>query len=99
VEEHVDWDAVDKQLELTGVKGRLDPASYEERRKQHVRGFPLIGDPDQVTRMLLQLGEIFDGVAISLLNYVDELPLLCDAVLPRLERAGVRSSKKVLSAS
>jgi hypothetical protein len=41
--------------------------------------------------MLLQLGEIFDGVAISLLNYLDELPLLCEGVLPRLERAGVRS--------
>jgi alkanesulfonate monooxygenase SsuD/methylene tetrahydromethanopterin reductase-like flavin-dependent oxidoreductase (luciferase family) len=91
VEEHVDWAAVDHQLELTGVKGRLDPAAYAERRKQHVRGFPLIGDPGQVSRMLLQLGEIFDGVAISLLNYLDELPLLCEGVLPRLERAGVRS--------
>ena len=33
---------------------------------------------------------LFTGIAVSLVNYADELPYLCDEVLPRLERAGLR---------
>jgi hypothetical protein len=33
------------------------------------------------------------GVAVSFVNYADELPYFCDEVLPRLERAGVRAKR------
>jgi hypothetical protein len=31
------------------------------------------------------------GIALSFVNYLDELPYFCDEVLPRLERLGTRS--------
>ena len=31
------------------------------------------------------------GVALSLVNYIAELPYFCDEVMPRLERAGIRA--------
>ena len=34
--------------------------------------------------------ERLTGVAVSLVNYVDELPFFCEEVLPRLQRAGLR---------
>ena len=33
------------------------------------------------------------GVAVSLVNYIDELPFFCDEVLPRLQRAGLREKR------
>jgi len=30
------------------------------------------------------------GIALSFVNYLDELPYFCDEVLPRLVRRGVR---------
>ena len=33
------------------------------------------------------------GIAVSLVNYADELPYFCDEVLPRLERAGLREKR------
>ena len=33
------------------------------------------------------------GVAVSLVNYVDELPFFCDEVLPRLQLVGLREKR------
>jgi alkanesulfonate monooxygenase SsuD/methylene tetrahydromethanopterin reductase-like flavin-dependent oxidoreductase (luciferase family) len=93
VEEKADWVAVDHQMKISRHM-TPDMPDYYERRKQHLHGFPIVGDPDRVAAMLVQLAEVgFNGVGISLVNYLDELPYLRDEVLPRLERAGVRSSR------
>ena len=34
------------------------------------------------------------GMGISLVNYLDELPFFCDEVLPRLERMGLRETRR-----
>jgi hypothetical protein len=31
-----------------------------------------------------------DGMAVGLVNYIDDFPLLRDEVLPRMERVGLR---------
>jgi dimethylsulfone monooxygenase len=44
-----------------------------------------------VARQLIDLSSAgLTGIAVSLVNYADELPYLCDEVLPRLQRAGLR---------
>ena len=54
-------------------------------------GLPIIGDPDQVATELAILSEAgLTGIAVSFVNYADELPYFCDEVLPRLERMGLR---------
>lgn len=88
--DHADWAAVHAQTLLVG---RLDVNSPEYRQAQQsfIRKIPVIGDPETVANLLAKLSELgFDGVGITLVNYLDELPLLCDEVLPRLEKAGLR---------
>jgi FMNH2-dependent dimethyl sulfone monooxygenase len=92
LEENGDWPAIDNEIHVrTGIVA--DPASPEhlDRRRRQIRQFPVIGDPDRVAEMLVTLNEIgFDGIGLVMINYLDELPYICDEVLPRLERAGLR---------
>jgi FMNH2-dependent dimethyl sulfone monooxygenase len=94
VEEMADWDAVDFQMKISS-RNTLTPEmpGYIEARKQHLHGFPLVGDPDRVAGMLATLSAGgFDGIGMSFINYLDELPYFRDEVLPRLERLGLRTA-------
>jgi dimethylsulfone monooxygenase len=53
---------------------------------------PLVGDPDTVALGLTKLAAFgLTGIAVSFVNYLDELPYFCAEVLPRLARAGLRA--------
>ena len=55
-------------------------------------GVPIVGDPDTVARELAQLAAAgAKGIALSFVNYLDELPFFRDEVLPRLARMGLRA--------
>ncbi len=54
--------------------------------------FPVIGSYDEVAEKFLRLAEAgLDGMALILVNYVQEMPILRDEVLPRLERLKLRA--------
>jgi alkanesulfonate monooxygenase SsuD/methylene tetrahydromethanopterin reductase-like flavin-dependent oxidoreductase (luciferase family) len=54
-------------------------------------GLAIVGDPDHVAGRLAAYSEAgLRGLAITLINFTDELPFLCQEVLPRLERMGLR---------
>src|SRR5437762_4719522 len=56
-------------------------------------GLPMVGDPDTVTAQLARLADAgLAGIAVSFVNYLDELPYFCAEVLPRLARLGLRAS-------
>ena len=62
-------------------------------------GLPIVGDPDHVASQLIDLSKAgLTGVAVSLVNYIDELPFFCDEVLPRLERVGLRENAPIMTA-
>jgi hypothetical protein len=45
-----------------------------------------------VARDLAQLAAVgLTGIAVSFVNYLDELPYICVEVLPRLARLGLRA--------
>ncbi len=95
VVEQADWPAVDRLLALRDITPQT--VSAEEFARQRTQfahgnsGLPIIGDPDRVAKALVELSAAgLTGVAVSLVNYADELPYLCEEVLPRLVRAGVR---------
>jgi dimethylsulfone monooxygenase len=91
LEENADWEAVDGQIQAGGTKKDLDSPAYVIRRTSAIRQFPLIGDPDRVAQLFITLSEIgFDGIGLTFVNYLDELPYFRDEVMSRLERAGVR---------
>ena len=55
-------------------------------------GLPIVGDPDLVASELADLSKAgLRGIAVSLVNYVDELPYFLDEVIPRLRRLELRA--------
>jgi len=62
-----------------------------EHQANGMGGLPLVGDPDMVAHGLANLSAAgLTGIAVSFVNYLDELPYFCAEVLPRLSRAGLR---------
>ena len=71
-----------------------DRPEVKERLIGGLATFPVVGDPDDVVRTFQRLNEAgIDGMAFGLVNYIDELPLVRDEVLPRLERLGLRAPR------
>ena len=54
VEEKADWGAVDHQMKISR-KMTPDMPDYYAKRKLHLHGFPIVGDPDRVASMLATL--------------------------------------------
>lgn len=95
LEEHADWDAIDGQITAGGTVKDLGDPAYVARRQNHIRQFPVIGDPDRVAGLLAELSRVgFDGIGITTVNFLDDFAMLRDAVLPRLEAAGLRAPVK-----
>ena len=95
VEEHGDWKAVDNIMAMRGVGADLSPAEYERARRRYASnsgGFSITGYPDDVAAQLTTISRIgYAGIALTLVNYADDLPYFASEVLPRLVRSGVRS--------
>jgi alkanesulfonate monooxygenase SsuD/methylene tetrahydromethanopterin reductase-like flavin-dependent oxidoreductase (luciferase family) len=93
--EQADWSAVDHLLAMRNITPETVPQEEFLRRRSHYAhgnsGVPIIGDPDHIAGKLIELSQAgLAGIAVSLVNYADELPYFRDEVLPRLERAGLR---------
>src|SRR5260370_2451926 len=99
--EHADWSAVDSILAIKNITAQNTPpekfAQIRTGYAQGMGGLPIVGDPDQVAGHLVDLGKAgLTGIAISLVNYIDELPFFCAEVLPRLQRLGLREKTPTL---
>jgi FMNH2-dependent dimethyl sulfone monooxygenase len=93
--EHADWGAVDNILAMKNITPQTHAPEEFRRIREHqangMGGLPLVGDPDTVARDLAQLAAAgLTGIAVSFVNYLDELPYFCTEVLPRLARSGLR---------
>jgi alkanesulfonate monooxygenase SsuD/methylene tetrahydromethanopterin reductase-like flavin-dependent oxidoreductase (luciferase family) len=93
--ERADWSAVDGILALKNISPQTVPMQeYLTQRSQYAQGMgglPIIGDPDHVAAQIADLSKAgLTGIAISLVNYLDELPYFIDEVIGRLERMGLR---------
>jgi len=71
-----------------------DPAAYRLHRKRFTGGagtYPLVGTPRQIAGQLAAISDAgFEGVAMSFVNYRDELPYFLDTVLPLLREVRLR---------
>jgi dimethylsulfone monooxygenase len=97
---HADTVAVERLMALQGVHSRSFPPDVYERFRVRFAGgsgvYPLVGSPDDVAAELARISEAgFDGVTLSFVNYLDELPYFAAEVLPRLARLGVREMLEV----
>nr|WP_316652019.1 LLM class flavin-dependent oxidoreductase [uncultured Gellertiella sp.] len=93
--EQADHAAVDDHM--AGKKefsGSHDPQAYGRYRQRFAGGagtFPLVGTPQQIADTMLAIAaKGYQGIALSFVNYTQELPYFCDRVLPLLKEAGLR---------
>jgi len=96
--EHADWEAIDGMLANKSITPQsIGDDDYEKKRRYFaanaIGGYPFVGTPDHVAEELANISRAgMRGVAVSFVNYLDELPYFRDEVLPRLVRLGVRGS-------
>jgi dimethylsulfone monooxygenase len=94
--ENADWGAIAQMMALKNITAQT--VAEEEYAKQQryfackgIGGYPLIGTPDHVAQELANFSKAgMRGIALSFVNYLDELPYFRDEVLPRLVRLKVR---------
>ena len=94
--ENADWSAVDDIMAIKGLTPQsMGQEAFELRRTQYANGMggvPIIGDPDYVAEQFEKLHRSgLRGIALSMVNYLDELPFFQAEVLPRLQRKGLRA--------
>jgi len=92
---NADWRAVDNILAMKNVTAEnYAPEGFQRIRNHQANGMgglPLVGDPETVALEFARLAEAgLTGIAVSFVNYLDELPYFCAEVLPRLARLGLR---------
>jgi len=95
--ENADWGAIDGMLALRSISPQTVSADDYEAKRQYfaanaIGGYPFVGTPDKVADELANVGRAgVRGVAVSFVNYLDELPYFCAEVLPRLAKIGLRN--------
>jgi dimethylsulfone monooxygenase len=96
--DNADWGAVEGMMALRNLtRDSLTTEEYAAKRHYFaanaIGGYPFVGTPDEVADELANLSRAgVRGIAFSLVNYVNELPYVCEEVLPRLARLGLRQS-------
>jgi dimethylsulfone monooxygenase len=93
--ENAETEAIDRLIMLAlGNTQSLTPEMVQTARRHFAGGYggeEIVGSPDDVADQLLRINRLgFDGLGINFVNFVDELPLFCAEVLPRLEKMGLR---------
>ena len=95
--ENADWGAVDGMLANKSITPMTIPPDEYVKKRQYfashaIGGYPFVGTPDRVADELENISRAgVRGIALSFVNYLDELPYFCAEVLPRLVRLGARS--------
>lgn len=101
VHEKGDWAAVDKMLSVRVNQQSMPAEKMAQMRARVVSGngtLPIVGSPDSVAGTIKMLSDAgLDGAAFGLINYIDDLPLIRDEVLPRLDRLGVRAPAREMA--
>ncbi len=94
--ENADWGAIAQMMALKNITPQTVAAEEYARRLHYfagmgIGGYPFVGTPDQVAQELANVSRAgIRGIALSFVNYLDELPFFRDEVLPRLVRLKVR---------
>jgi alkanesulfonate monooxygenase SsuD/methylene tetrahydromethanopterin reductase-like flavin-dependent oxidoreductase (luciferase family) len=101
VHEKGDWEGADymMSIRISGGSQSTPPEKVRQLKERYISGsgtFPVIGSYDDAAETYKRLSDAgLDGLAVALVNYIDEFPHLRDGVLPRLERLGLRGRMKV----
>jgi alkanesulfonate monooxygenase SsuD/methylene tetrahydromethanopterin reductase-like flavin-dependent oxidoreductase (luciferase family) len=95
VVDHADWSAVERMMEYRNLSSKtVGKQEFSEKRTAaavNMAGLPIVGDPDYVAEQLASYSKAgLTGIAISLINFLNDTPYFCQEVLPRLASMGLR---------
>lgn len=96
VHEKGDWEAAESAIRkrLEGDGRSLPQERLHGMMERFISGggtFPVIGSYEEVAATLKRLSDAgLDGMALALVDYVNDMPVIRDELLPRLERLGLR---------
>jgi alkanesulfonate monooxygenase SsuD/methylene tetrahydromethanopterin reductase-like flavin-dependent oxidoreductase (luciferase family) len=96
--EMADWDAVDRMLALKNIRPDNTPAEEFAAKRtmlaaSGIGGYPFVGTPDKVAADFAFLARAgYRGLAVSFVNYLNDVPYFAAEVLPRLARMGLRAN-------
>lgn len=94
IHEMGDWAAVEHALSIRkkGVASSAElPTHTAERMLAATGTYPIVGGYDDVVEKFRRMSDAgLDGIAIGLVNYINDMPMLRDEIIPRMERAGLR---------
>lgn len=94
IHEMGDWAAVEHALSIRkkgGASSAELPTHTAERMLAATGTYPILGGYDDVVEEFKRMSDAgLDGIAIGLVNYIDDMPMLRDEIIPRMERAGLR---------
>jgi alkanesulfonate monooxygenase SsuD/methylene tetrahydromethanopterin reductase-like flavin-dependent oxidoreductase (luciferase family) len=89
-----DWAAVEHAIAIRQKSESIPPARLPEMKERLISGvgtFPIVGSADHAAGVLKRLSDSgLDGMAIGLVNYIDDLPYIRAELLPRMEKLGLR---------
>ena len=98
VHEQGDWEAVEHIVKIRSQQQSLsveDMRRIKERLISGLATYAVIGSPDTVAQTFKSLSDAgLDGMAVGFVNYINDMPLFRDEVLPRMERLGIRTAMK-----
>ena len=101
VDEMGDWEAADYTQKAREQGQSIPKHRLSEMRRRFVAGcgtYGVIGSYDDVTEQFAKMSRAgLNGMAIGLVNYIDEFPIVRDELLPRMERLGLREPFKGLT--
>src|SRR6185503_5520530 len=95
--EMADWTSLEGMLKIKNITPESVGVEQYKRQREYlaargIGGYPFVGTPDSIAEELATLSRAgVRGIAFSMVNYLHELPLFRDEVLPRLQRIGVRA--------
>lgn len=103
VHEMGDWEGAEYMMSIRVSGGSLStpPEKVRALKERYISGsgtFPVIGSYDDAAATYKRLSDAgLNGVAVALVNYINELPHLRDEVLPRMERLGLRKPARMVA--
>jgi alkanesulfonate monooxygenase SsuD/methylene tetrahydromethanopterin reductase-like flavin-dependent oxidoreductase (luciferase family) len=98
VREKGDWEAAEKAIakRFSGGTQSIPKDKLLQMQERFISGggtFPVIGSFDQAAEIYKRLADAgLNGMAVGLVNYVQEMPYIRDELLPRMQRLGLREA-------
>ncbi|MAM67721.1 MAG: LLM class flavin-dependent oxidoreductase [Rhodospirillaceae bacterium] len=94
VHEMGDWDAVEHIISIRQQSQSIPPDALSKMKERLISGvgtFPVVGSPDSIAEMYERMADAgLNGMAIGMVNYIDEIPFVEAELLPRMQRLGLR---------